>query len=267
MDDEHVYSLFDVNASLLDQRCIVLCGNEEMYLMAYARAMVCKHFGLQEAPGTEEAGNGVFASKYHYEVDYSGSDAIRSIVGSRDIGGRKRVFVLRGVAGHPAQQQLKHVIDQHNTTFVVVSRTTGNIDRAILSRAMVLRLPFDRAVLSRFLERYGVQCPPPGSSVVCAVAKTGEPSYKRELRGLLEAMQGRGQLEVASRIKGYCHGVYNRCIPLALLCKIVVDALSRHPRITDVVAACAEAEGQTGAGAVNYEKMLVGVWAVLQEKF
>lgn len=270
MDDHHVYELFDVKGHLLGgTRCLILCGNEEMYLMAYARAMVCMHFGLDETPGTEEACAGVFSSSWHYEASMGegGAEGIKSILKNGNISGRRRVFIVRGVAGSPAQGQLRHLVDRHDATFVLVCKTLGNVDPALVSRAMVLRLPFDRERLSKFLERYGVEAPGPGGSVVCAVAKVGRLRHKEELLGLLGAMEA-GTAKVAS-VRDYCYRALRRHVPLAVMGRTIVGALSGHPRACEVVSACADAESDgrlTNRGILNYEQMLVGVWDVLQKK-
>jgi 2-hydroxy-3-keto-5-methylthiopentenyl-1-phosphate phosphatase len=284
LDDEHVYQLFDVKAGLLDSRCLVLYGNEEMYLLAYARAMISMYF-RQDVLNTETQNNEALRAKsnYHYELDYGPGciDFVKSINKNTNLAGHKRVFVIRGLASSPNQHQLKYLMDS-NASYVIVSKTVGNIDPAILSRALMLRLSFDRDRLARFLEKYNIQVPAAGKSIVCAIAKVGEKNYEKKLKELLGLMTSeikqseikqseikQSEIKIARAIKEYCLNIHQKCIPVSVIGRKIISYMSEHPNIYEIVSACAFADHAMAIGTkeiLNYEQMLVNVWQVACRK-
>lgn len=237
--------------------------------------MICVYFGLDQTPTfiQQDIDGGVFVkSNYHYEFDYNTSsvDLIKSIVKNVTVNGKKRVFFLRGVAraNKQLQHKLKHIIDSYDATFIILSKTVGNIDSAVLSRAIMMRLSFDRTRLARFLStKYDVELPAPGKSVVCAIAKIGKPSYQKELVELLNKMKTNNEMKTATAIKQYCYKVFERCIPLAVIASMTIEELSEHPRIYEIVSSCADAEHSMSIGTkeiLNYEQLFINVWQLIR---
>lgn len=243
-----------------------------MYLLAYARAMITMYFALDEAPCAEpheQDGFSYMKSNYHYELDYGPGCAtfIKSIVKNSNISGRRRVFVLRGAFG---DSQLKHVLDSYNATYVIVSKTVANIDSGVLSRSLMLRLPFKSSKLEKLLQMYDVNMPGPGKSVVRAIAKVEETSYEKKLKMLVGVMTiEKSGVKVARAIREYCQNAYQKHIPLSVIGRKVIDIMSEHPRICDIVSVCAGAEHGSKTGTkelYNYEQMFARIWHLVGKK-
>ena len=244
-----------------------------MYLLAYARAMITMYFGLDACTEEHETdGFKYLKSNYHYELVYGAECVafIKSIVKNSNIRGTRRVFVIRGLASADNQHKLKYLLDKYSATYIITSKTVGNIEPSVLSRALMLRLAFDKEKLARFLESYNIEVPAAGKSIVCAIAKVGETSYEKKLKELLKIMATeKSEIKVARAIREYSFNVYQKCIPIPVLGRKIISYVSDHPSICEIVTTCAEADHARAIGTkelLNYEQMFVNVWQLVAEK-
>lgn len=266
--------MFPIHSGLLsDCSCIVLFGNEEIYLEAIARAMIQKYFELPSAPSTTDCEFDSISyrkSAYHFEMDFDAS-LIKSIVKNRNISGHRHIFVIKRFASDHKQSSLRKVVDAYpNVSFIILCKTTGNIESSMMSRSTLLRAGFDKPRLNAFLKsHYDIDVSPnEDRSLLAILAEAGPPKYETEMYKLMDTIQkSRTQIDIANDIKEYCYKAYHVCIPLSHLCKLVIKRYHRTGKIQDIVKVCAECEHRMVTGTRDilcYEHLFVKLWEILK---
>jgi hypothetical protein len=275
--DENIFELYDVQSSALkDTNCIILYGNDELYLHSYAKAMIQDYFKKPLVITEHTGGDTVYKkSQYHFELDYSQAQNvfIKNIIKNKNITGNRFIFILNKVTISNKQQQLLKLIDGYsNSTFIILSKSIAHLDYSIKSRSMMVRLPFTYKKIKEFVQRHYkldiTQEQAKQHSIISLIAEITVPKYEKELEKLLQIIaKGRNQLDITMAIKEYCYKVFHMCIQLSQLCKLVIKNYNTHVKIRDIVHVCAEADCNMMTGTRDilcYEQLFIKIWEILR---
>jgi hypothetical protein len=266
--DTYIFELLNVNSRFLqDLSCIILYGNEDIYLEAYARAMIQQFYSLDTLHLMES--DDLISSSYHFEMDYDAKQVanIKSIIQNKNISGRKHIFILKKFYTSSKQVQLKNLIDQDNVVFIILAKTISGLHESIISRATMLRIPFNKEKITNFVKtHYNIETPKEDASLIDIIAnRTAKPKYEEELYKLLDVInKSRNQLDISNAIKDYCYKIFHLCIPLAHLAKLIIRKCPKHP---ELIEACAQCDHDMSVGTrdiLNYEQLFVKVWQILR---
>lgn len=272
--DNYIGELCNIHTNVLnDLPCIVLYGNEEMYLYAYAKAMISSYYNKNLIINEYTHDDIVYKkSLYHFEMDYTlaHNDFIKMVLKNKNITGNRHIFVIKKFM---RQQSLINLIDVNsNSTFIILIKNMNQIDPAIRSRSIFIRLPFTFEKTRKFLknhyelditrEQY-VQ-----HSIISLIAEIKIPKYEIEFDKLIDIITtSRNQLDITKAIKTYCYNVFHVCIPLSQLCKLLIKKYISHKKIRDIVSICAEVEHNMIVGSRDilcYEQLFIKFWSVFK---
>lgn len=264
--------MLPIHPNLIDDiPCLVLFGNEEMYLEMYARLLIQQYFELPKLPiltHQEEYDS----SAYHFEFNFQSQhiDVLKKIIQNKNISGRKFIFVIKNFINHPKHYQLKTLMETNNVVFIVLAKTTSHLCEGIRSRAAFLKLAFAKPKLKQFLNNhYDIDYDPSDSrSIIAIISDLPTPKYELELEKLISLMQkSRNQLDVSNAIKEYCYKVFHLCVPLPHIIKLICNKHSKHAKIVDIVTVCAQCEANMVTSTRDilcYEAVFVNLWNILK---
>lgn len=270
--ETYIPELLPVHHKLLeDVPCIVLYGNEEMYLEIYARLLIQQFYELPKIPlitPQEE----FQSSAYHFEFNYQSHyiDVMKKIVQNKNISGRKFIFVVKNFITNPKHHQLKTLMESNNVMFILLAKTTSHICEGIRSRASFIRLAFSKPKLKEFLKQhYDMEYNPEDTrSLISIISDLQTPKYELELDKLISLMQkSRNQMDVSNAIKDYCYKVFHLCVPLSHLAKLICQKHIKHSKIVDITSICAQCESNMVTSTRDilcYEAILVNLWNILK---
>lgn len=270
--ETYIPELIPVHSELLqDLPCLVLYGNEDMYLEIYARLLIQQYYELPKLPTLAQQEE-FQSSAYHFEFNYQAQhiEVMKKIIQNKNISGRKFIFVVKNFITNQKQYQLKTLMENNNVMFILLAKTTSHLCEGIRSRATFLRLAFSKSKLKQFLaNHYQIEYNPDDHrSIISIIADLGQPKYEIELEKLISLMQkSRNQIDVSNAIKDYCYKVFHLCVPLSHLAKLIIQKQAKHPKITQIVDACAKSESNMVTSTRDilcYEAILVNLWNILK---
>lgn len=257
---------------IADFPCIILHGNEDLYLQTYALRMIKDYFKIEKLSITTH--ENYKSSMYHFEFDYNQTnlDSIKSIIRNKNITNNKYIFVIKKFTVGHKQHQLRHLIDTHpNSTFIILNKTLGGIDQSIFSRASLLKISFTEERIKTFLkDHYDLEYKKTdiNKSLISIIAEINRPKYEIELEKLMQTVtKGRNQMDIVTAIKEYCYKVFHLCIPLSHLCKAIIKMYEKNAKILEIIKTCSECDHKMVIGTrdiLSYEKLFVNLWMVFK---
>ncbi len=272
--ETYLPELLPIHSNLLpDISCIVLYGNEDMYLETYARLIIQDYYKLQKLVLTKH--DDFVNSPYHFEFNYDSKtiDIIKPIIRNKNISGRKHIFILKNFTSNNKQYQIKHLIDNANTVFIILAKTTGFLSEFIKSRASMINLSFKRFKIKEFVKQHydiEIEVTNNDKSLISIISNAPIPKYQKELDKLLDIItKCRSQIDIASAIKDYCYKVFHVCIPLPHLAKLIINKYEKHQKIFEIVKVCADSDKNMALSTRDilcYENLFVSLWQVLRGK-
>ena len=277
--DTYIHELLEVQYNTLqDLSCIVLHGNDDIYLETYAREMIKQYFKLDSLPmqmnqdEKDETVSTYSSSAYHFEMDYTvaHNSLIKQIIKNKNIANRKYIFVLKKFITSHKQYQLKNLIDSGNAIFIIIAKTSNNLDQGIISRATMLRLSFKPQKIREFVKQhYNIEMEPnTDHSILSIIAGVGTPKYERDLYALMDVIvKSRNQMDIVKGIKEYCYKVFHICIPLSVLCKIIIKKYIKHAKLRELIEVCSICEHTMITGTRDilcYEQLFTNIWEVMR---
>lgn len=270
--ETYIPQLLNFQPKLLeDLPCLVLYGNEEIYLEMYARLLIQQFYELPKLPCITEQEE-FKSSAYHFEFNYQSNhiEVMKKIVNNKNISGRKFIFVVKNFINSPKHHQLKTLMESSNVMFILIAKTASHLSEGIFSRATFLRLAFSKSKLKQFLKNhYEIEYDPEDKrSIIAIISDLQTPKYELELDKLITLMQkSRNQMDVSNAIKDYCYKVFHLCVPLSHLAKLICQKHIKHAKIVDIVSSCAQCECNMVTSTRDilcYEAILVNLWNILK---
>lgn len=270
--ETYIPELLPLHPNLLeDLPCLVLYGNEEMYLEMYARLLIQQHYELPKLPILTQQED-FQSSAYHFEFTYQNHhiDVMKKIVQNKNISGRKFIFVVKNFITNQKHHQLKTLMESANVVFILIAKTTSHICEGIRSRGTFIKLAFSKPKLKQFLsDHYQIEYDPNDTrSLISIISDLQPPKYELELEKLITLMQkSRNQMDVSNAIKDYCYKVFHLCIPLSHLVKLICQKHAKHAKATDIIAICSQCETNMVTSTRDilcYEATLVNLWNILK---
>ena len=265
----------DIHSNLLiDIPCIVLCGNDEIFLETYVRIMIKQYYKLDSPIILKDHTENEITyktSSYHFEMNYTTAHnlIIKNIIRNQNISGRKFIFVLNKFTNNQRQYQLKTLLDSPNAIFIIIAKSINNLDPGITSRATILHKPFKYEHTKEFLKRhYDIDEYDRTMGIISNIAKITLPKYARDLSLLLDViMKSRNQMDIVSGIKDYCYKTFHICIPLSAICKLVIKKYIKHVKLAEIVELCAQCDHSMSISTRDilcYEQLFTGLWNILR---
>ena len=270
--DSNISQLIPVHSSLLqDLPCIVLYGLEDLYMEAYARAMIKEFYGITNLVISPHPD--FLSSQYHFEFSCNhnqNNDTIKSIISNRNINNTKHIIVLKNFTPH-RQNQLKSLLDTNNTVFIILAKTVSHMSDSILSRATLLRLTLNSALTKEFVKNnYDLDIDPTDSrSLIQIIADLPKESkYMRDLYKLLDIIaKSRNQMDIANAVRDYCYKIFHICIPLPTICQLIIEKHAKHPKLNDIISMCTQIDHNMVEGTRDilcYEQLFVSLWHIIR---
>lgn len=270
--ENYIPELLPLQPKLLeDLPCLVLYGNEEIYLEMYAQLLIQHYYELPKLPIITEQEE-FKSSAYHFEFNYQSHhiEVMKKIVQNKNISGRKFVFVVKNFITNQKHHQLKTLMDSPNVVFILIAKTVSHISEGIRSRGSFIRLAFSKPRLKQFLDNhYNIQYDPSDARSLISIISDLQPTkYELELEKLISLMQkSRNQMDVSNAIKDYCYKVFHLCVPLSHLIKLICQKHMKHAKTTEIIAICAQCEANMVTSTRDilcYEAMFVNLWNILK---
>lgn len=270
--ETYLPELIPIHSNLLpDTQCIVLYGNEDIYLEIYARLIIQDYYKLQKLTLTKH--DDFVNSHYHFEFNYDSKtiEILKPIIRNKNISGRKHIFILKNFTLNNKQYQIKHLIDNTNTIFIILAKTTGFLSETIKSRASMINLSFKHSKIKDFVKQhYDIEVIDNNKSLISIIANAPMPKYEKELDKLLDIItKCRSQIDIATAIKDYCYKVFHVCIPLSHLAKLIITKYEKHQKIFEIVQICADSDKNMALSTRDilcYENLFVSLWQVIRAK-
>lgn len=140
---------------LYDTKCVILYGNENVYLEIIAKLAIKKISGIQKDLGKiKKLSDNIYCSKFHYEIhnfNENISKFIISLISNKNINNESYIFLIKSI-NKKYEFMLKKLIDTENkANYIILSQCLSKLDKSIKSRSIIINCSFSFENIKKYI--------------------------------------------------------------------------------------------------------------------
>lgn len=248
-----------------DLNSVILYGNESSVIKVYFDTWLMKMFDLEQPPhktkltfnGNDDSAFPYESSAFHFEIPYHDKChlLIKSIASNRNVCGRRFVFFIKNVSG---TARLGKLVEKYSGNALFVWGCRSLPRDSITNHSMLINLAWEKTI--------------PGYDNTKSVFRNldgnaaKDTQFEKALKSLVDNIKKNTQHKNVSEIREFVYKVGHLVIPFHIIAKTVIDHLSNHPKIYDIVALAAQCDTDTKMTSKDlmvYEKFFLNLCDIL----